>query len=373
MNKTVVAFFVPVFLLTGCGPEKLPPEKQKQIAELNVDCSRMETEISSAYLFDQTYPDELIHSLVSARIHVLKENRAMLQRVIKRTRSAKENEEGAGTIGSDPAVVRALKNELEALQATISDDKTKIAAFSDPALRSIIAAGIAAEEKKRAIVEQRYLSAKYGIATGDASRLTGRYSGIPLPPASEHDAIFGLREGLTKNEIEARGIVLLPVEGQRNFYGTTSLSKTNQGFERFFLTISPDAGLCIVQGVGASVETDSYGMRFRQKFQERATVLDAAYGQGEITDVLLDGSIWKAPGDWMMGLKKQQRILSEAWDANNDGLQRNHLKSVYMESIGIDMTTGYFVLKYMFNNVDVCIKEYRQLQTERTASNAVPA
>lgn len=262
MNKTVFACFLPVFLLAGCGPEKLPPEKQKHSAELAIDRSRIESKISSAYLFDKTY-----------------------------------------------------------------------------------------------------LPARYGNATGIS----------PLVSSSERDVVFGLREGLTKNQIEERGVILLPVEGQRNFYGTTSLSENNKGFERFFLTISPQAGLCIVQGVGASVETDSYGMMLKQKFQERAALLDAAYGEGQKTDVLLDGSIWKAPSEWMMGLKKQQRILSEAWDARNEGLQRHHLKSVYMESVGVNMTSGYFVLKYMFNNVDVCIKEYRQSKGGQAVNSAVSA
>ena len=92
-------------------------------------------------------------------------------------------------------------------------------------LLAMKAAAIATQEQTLALLQQRYLSAKYGLADikagpiaggnqidGTAASTSQSSSSALLPPA---DGPFGLQAGLTKKNIEdMTGEVLKPVDGK---------------------------------------------------------------------------------------------------------------------------------------------------------------
>ena len=58
-------------------------------------------------------------------------------------------------------------------------------------------------------------------------------------------------------------------------------------------------------GFRKNIDTDSYGLALKSKFEELSNSLSSLYGKADTTDFLLAGSIWKDPQDWMRGLNKK--------------------------------------------------------------------
>ena len=217
-------------------------------------------------------------------------------------------------------------------------------------------------------MQQRYLSAKYGLADikagpiaggnqidGTAASTSQSSSSALLPPA---DGPFGLQAGLTKKNIEdMTGEVLKPVDGKVNLYMLSATPKKNPDFESFGLLISPKAGLCQIRALGKDINSDSYGFALKSKFDEISNTLKSIYGDGKKTDFLLSGSIWKDPNDWMMGLVKGERVLMMEWKGKNEVMEKNEISEVGMDVRANNSSSGYVFLQYTFSNNSVCEAE----------------
>jgi hypothetical protein len=230
-------------------------------------------------------------------------------------------------------------------------------------------AAIATQEQTLAMLKQRYLSAKYGLAEVKVSLPTTSSSSasnaiasdekkttnVSLPPA---DGPFGLQAGLTKKNIEdMTGESLKPIEGSVDLYMINSVPKTNSDFESFGLLISPKVGLCQIRAIGKDINTDSYGISLKSKFEEVSSTLSSIYGKGKKTDLLLSGSIWKNPNDWMMGLNKKERILLMEWNEQNDTMKKNEINNIGLEVRSNISSSGFLFLNYVFSNNEVCESE----------------
>ncbi|MEX5716680.1 hypothetical protein IC615_27230 [Serratia ureilytica] len=168
------------------------------------------------------------------------------------------------------------------------------------------------------MLQQKLLSAKYGLAvptiahhaTSTASKSNQREEPVAkdalLPPGI---GPFGLQMGLTKKNVEdMTGVTLTAIPNRLNIYTTEVVPKTYYAFETYILLISPKVGLCRIRALSGDINTDSYGVELKSRVKDIAKSLTANYGKGNATDLLLPGSLWKEPGDWMMGLLKKNAI-----------------------------------------------------------------
>lgn len=369
MKKTLIACFVSTFFLVGCGPQELTAEQKQQVENLKSELSQTETDIGASKSEDQQYSSGLIKSLIKAKLEVLETNKALLQQRINAIESGAKIETTVSSIKPDAEVAALLRKDIDNLTAEIDSARKEASQYTGGLVLAMKMAAIATQEQTLAMLQQRYLSAKYGLAEVKVSLPAASSSAVPnakssdanqttnvsLPPA---DGPFGLQAGLTKKNIEdMTGESLKPIEGSVDLYMANSVPKKNPDFESFGLLISPKVGLCQVRAIGKDIKTDSYGISLKSKFEEVSNTLSSIYGKGKKTDLLLSGSIWKEPNDWMMGLNKKERVLIMEWNQQNDTMKKNEISNIDLEVRTNNSSSGFLFLNYVFSNNETCEAE----------------
>lgn len=371
MKKKLVATLVTIVLLTGCGPKELSPEQKHEVAALKAELSKTEREISSAKEVDQQYSGGLIKGLTTARLEVLGTNKALLEQRINAIESGTKIEIVVTSTKPDPELAASIKNEIDKLSDKIEEAKADANQYSGGLIQVLKLSTVATQEQSMAMLQQRYLTAKYGLA--EIKSYSGQDNGektspeknvtasttqdkAPLLPPSEGP--FGLEMGLTQKNIEdMTGEKLSPHPDSVNLFTSDKLPKQNADFEAYGLLISPKAGLCEIRAIGKSIPTDSYGIALKSKFEQLSSALTSIYGKAETKDFLLDGSLWKEPQHWMMGLTKKERFLSATWKGTKEKSMKNNINLIAIEARANNSEEGYVYLQYSFTNNDVCLKE----------------
>ncbi|HGU9824354.1 TPA: hypothetical protein ACNFPD_003460 [Enterobacter cancerogenus] len=371
MKKTLIATLVSITMLTGCGPKELTPEQKQEVAALKVELSQMEGEISAAKHIEQQFSGGLIKNLTTARLEVLGTNKALLEQRINAIESGAKIDVVVSGVKPDPELAASIKAEMEDLAVKINEAKTDASQYSGGLIQVLKLSTVATEEQSMAMLQQKYLTAKYGLAEvklapvqdngaaasskKDTTAETRQEQPPLLPPA---DGPFGLEAGLTQKNIEDMiGAKLKPLPDSVNLYTSDKLPKPNADFEMYGLLISPKAGLCQIRAVGKNIDTDSYGLALKSRFEELSSSLSSLYGKAETTDLLLSGSIWKEPQDWMMGLNKKERFLSATWKGTQETPLKNNIGAISIEARANSSAQGYVYLQYTFTNDDVCQAE----------------
>ena len=371
MNKTLIATLVGITMLTGCGPQELTPEQKHEVSALKAELSQTEGEISAAKEVDQQFSGGLIKNLTTARLEVLGTNKALLEQRINAVESGAKIDVVVSGVKPDPELAASLKTEIDNLTVKINEAKADASQYNGGLIQVIKLSTVATEEQSMAMLQQKYLTAKYGLAEAKLASVQGdaAATGIKkeatakateeqpplLPPA---EGPFGLEAGLTQKNIEDMiGAKLKPLPDSVNLYTSDKLPKQNADFEMYGLLISPKTGLCQIRAVGKNIDTDSYGLALKSRFEDLSSSLSSLYGKAETTDLLLAGSIWKEPQDWMMGLNKKERFLSVTWKGTKETPLKNNIGAISIEARANSSAQGYVYLQYTFTNDDVCQAE----------------
>lgn len=371
MKKTLIATLVGITMLTGCGPQELTPEQKQEVSALKAELSQTEGEISAAKEVDQQFSGGLIKNLTTARLEVLGTNKALLEQRINAIESGAKIDVVVSGTKPDPELAASIKTEIDNLTVKINEAKADASQYTGGLIQVLKLSAVATEEQSMAMLQQKYLTAKYGLAEvklapvqDNAATASGKKEATSkttqeqpplLPPA---EGPFGLEAGLTQKNIEDMiGAKLKPLPDSVNLYTSDTLPKQNGDFEMYGLLISPKAGLCQIRAVGKNIDTDSYGLALKSRFEDLSSSLSSLYGKAETTDLVLEGSIWKEPQDWMMGLNKKERFLSATWKGTKETPLKNNIDTISIEARANSSSKGYVYLQYSFTNNDVCQAE----------------
>lgn len=371
MKKTLIATLVGITMLTGCGPQELTPEQKQEVSALKAELSQTEGEISAAKEVDQQFSGGLIKNLTTARLEVLGTNKALLEQRINAIESGAKIDVVVSGTKPDPELAASIKTEIDNLTVKINEAKADASQYTGGLIQVLKLSAVATEEQSMAMLQQKYLTAKYGLAEvklapvqdnaatasgkKEATSKTSQEQPPLLPPA---EGPFGLEAGLTQKNIEDMiGAKLKPLPDSVNLYTSDTLPKQNADFEMYGLLISPKAGLCQIRAVGKNIDTDSYGLALKSRFEDLSSSLSSLYGKAETTDLVLEGSIWKEPQDWMMGLNKKERFLSATWKGTKETPLKNNIDTISIEARANSSSKGYVYLQYSFTNNDVCQAE----------------
>ncbi|EMH4162407.1 hypothetical protein RJ498_001649 [Pluralibacter gergoviae] len=371
MNKTLIATLVGITLLTGCGPQELTPEQKQQVSALKTELSQTEGEISAAKDVDQQFSGGLIKNLTTARLQVLATNKALLEQRINAIESGAKIDVVVSGIKPDPELAASIKTEIDNLAVKISAAKADASQYTGGLVQVLKLSTVATEEQSLAMLQQKYLTAKYGLAevkpapVHDNAANTSAKKEATAEPTQEQspqlppvEGPFGLEAGLTQKNIEEMiGAKLKPIPDSVDLYSTDRLPRKNSDFDLYGLLISPKVGLCEIRAAGKNIDTDSYGLALKSRFDELSLSLNSLYGKADTRDFLMEGSIWREPQDWMMGLKAQERVLSASWKGTKAAPLKNNIKMVSIEARANRSSQGYIVLQYTFTNDDVCYAE----------------
>lgn len=370
--KKILAVLIGITLLSGCGPKELSPEQKMQVEALKSELAQTEKEITAANEMDSKYSSGLIKLLIATRTEVLGTNKALLQQRINAIESGAKIEIVVNGQKEDPEKAKEIESEINSLRAEIGILQKDADRYTGGLIRDLKLSAIATQEQTIALLQQRYLMAKYGISitrnekTADKKENNSNQtaneikqeSQTLLPPA---DGPLGLRMGLSTEDISRMtGRELSEIEGKTNLYETDKTPKSNSEFDSYAFVISPKYGLCEIRAIGKVINTDGYGLQLRSKFDDMRSSLDSIYGKGKLTDKLFPGSIWDEPRYWMMSLLKNERFLDSEWNKKNEVSEKNNLDSVVLEARAISPESGVLFLQYDFQNSEKCQSEIKE-------------
>jgi hypothetical protein len=217
---------------------------------------------------------------------------------------------------------------------------------------------VATQEVTLAQLRQKYLMAKYGLALpltsnkGDGPSAPAESKPAKLSKMVAGDGPFGLVMGLSESMFNGTLNELKP-----GVYEATDVPTPNEIFTKYIVRIGPKSGLCWIKALGAPIAVNSFGSQLRSRFEDIEGKLTERYGQGKKMDALIPGSIWRDPNDWMMGLAKEERILSKIWETGPNSTLSPELQTVYVGASALSGTEGRINVEYAFKNEKECEKE----------------
>ena len=169
---------------------------------------------------------------------------------------------------------------------------------------------------------------------------------------------FGLSMGASVATLEASGI-RLDTTSTKFVFVADSVPLPTPWIDRYYLTITPGAGLCKVMGQGWIHEDDSSGTDLRTSFKTIRLGLEvvSGYGAGERIDLLQDGAQWTAPDQWMMSVNAGERALGEIWPADSNGRLSSDVHSMLLRVNAVSADAGFLSLSFEGNNFSRCAAE----------------
>lgn len=167
---------------------------------------------------------------------------------------------------------------------------------------------------------------------------------------------FGFPMGASVASLKASGIRVDTTSATFVFI-PDSIPTPENGFYRYYVTITPGAGLCKVMGNGDVYDSDSSGAKLRSAFETIRTALESRYGAGERIDYLQDGSHLTAPDQWMMSVNAGERALGEIWPADSNATLSPGVQSLLLRVSAVSADAGYLTLSYEGSNFPRCLAE----------------
>lgn len=374
-KSTLTALILCLVTSLGCGARELTPEQRQQLEALRKEQTEVREEITNAQTKDDALAGGLIKSLVGFRIEVLMTTEALIQQRIQAIESGARISVEVPATEPDPQEAERLLSEIATQEEELQAAQEDADRYSGGLVRSLKLTTVATKEQTLAMLQQRHLAAKYGLAIPSVAGSPASH-GRPEPPDKEgivqqpgesaptleaREGPFGLEAGLLKDTVEdLLGSPLTKVEGAPFLFSTARTPRPHSSFEFYALLIGPTTGLCQIRAIGVDITTSSHGLQLKSQFEELSSSLEEVYGPYERVDQLLPGSIWKDPEDWMMGLLKKERYLQAEWSAKNRSNLRNSITAINLVARAKGSDVGFLLLQYTFDNDPQCQKEIKK-------------
>lgn len=187
----VFLLVVAVAAMSGCLKKELTAEDVALVGELKKQLENTEREILSAAAEDARLSGGLVKALIGARLEILKTNKALVGQRINAIEAGSPVDTVTQVSLADPEAAKTIAVELEKAKASNAIAKAEAASYGG-LVGALKAAGVATNEQTIAMLEQRFLAAKYGLVSQ------------PLSIASKNQATAPGTEALIgKDEVEA--------------------------------------------------------------------------------------------------------------------------------------------------------------------------
>ena len=156
---------------------------------------------------------------------------------------------------------------------------------------------------------------------------------------------FGLWKGMSLDDFGTELVEIAPYK-----YRTDTPPKAHSAFDFYVVQISPTSGLAWIKAIGKNISTNGFGTEVLTAFNSMESKLSATYGRTKKTDMLLQGSIWNEPREWMQALQKRERLLFSNWEFKTGAKLGDGISSVFLGATAVDTETGYISIEYSFDN-----------------------
>lgn len=364
-----------VSVLGGCGGKReLTPEELKLITQLRSELAATDISISNAEKDNANITGGLVKSLITTRLEILRTNKELIEQRIHAIESGAQITVSVPSYKPDPQEAERLDKEIDSQLAEIKSARDDANQYRGGLVLAMKLSQIATQEQTLAMLKQRQLMAKYGLAYSPASNppaalnqpqsVQSKKKHHTVAKVLPADGPFGFKQGLTRAEVESMvgdSFTLLP--RSKNAYLLNTAPKPHGVFENYVVVIGDVSGLCAVRGIGKDITSSRHGIQLKSSFNEMEATLSDLYGASKKTDRLLPGSIWRNPEDWMMGIVKEERFLFARWSSKGQAL-KNELDSITLDVRAKSSDTGYLVLEYLFQNYEQCTEESKAAEKD---------
>lgn len=160
---------------------------------------------------------------------------------------------------------------------------------------------------------------------------------------------FGLWMGMSLADLTDLGCETNEVAPAK--YLVTKVPKPHSAFKYYILQITPNNGLSWIKAIGNTIDTSVFGVDLKSEFVKMEEKLVNAYGKADRTDILLHGSIWNEPRDWMQSILHKERFLMSEWSIDKGSNLPDSLTSIGLLTNADDTNSGSIAVEYYFQNI----------------------
>lgn len=360
-----------IALLQGCGEKDLSPEQKAYVSKLESELVTTKKDIDSANKASSSYSGGLLKALIETRVEILKTNQALLEQRILSVQSRGSTKIETAVTQQDDVLASKLAEEIAQIKSEIKAARDDAAQYSGGLIQVMKLSTVATKEQSLAMLEQRHLVAKYGLKLVSLSPSAATISPpieVSSPPTPTVEQLLppgsgplGLEAGLSVDLIEKMSGEKLQLSDEaENLYMLKSPPKSNSSFDAYYVVVSPTVGLCAIRAIGKQIDTNSHGTQLRSSYDEMKSALTGIYGKPQNLEYLTQGSIWREPNDWMMGLYKQERAHWSKWEGKQSSPLKSNLSMVAVGAIALASDSGYVRVEYAFNNFTACTEEIKK-------------
>jgi hypothetical protein len=168
---------------------------------------------------------------------------------------------------------------------------------------------------------------------------------------------FGLAVGMNEQALRAATSKLTRIRGA--YFTSESVPKPHSAFESYGFILTEKQGLCKISATGVDIEINAFGTQVKEQFETLLSALSEKYGKYERYDMLRAGSIWNEPGDWAMGLAKEERVLAASWTFSPTRTI-DSIQAIALQAKALSSSKAYLSLMYDFDTTAECIKDAKR-------------
>ena len=157
---------------------------------------------------------------------------------------------------------------------------------------------------------------------------------------------FGLHKGMKLGQIDKNAVKI-----RENIY-RVKVPTPNRDFDYYIVNVDPKLGLLKIIAVGKIIKTNDFGDQLRDEFEKYEHKLIVSYGKNLKFDYVKDDSIWNDSKYFMMGLEKEERVLSAYWSSENGSTLKNGIAQIGLKAVALGGSKGYLSLAYEFDGFE---------------------
>lgn len=159
-------------------------------------------------------------------------------------------------------------------------------------------------------------------------------------------ASFGLQMGWNLHDLTRNNISYEQAGSSPGYYIVSPVPSPHSSFETYVVRVDSNEGIFWIKGIGKDIETNGYGFGIKSEFEKLKGQLSSVYGDIEVIDWLMPGSIWDEPDDWMYGLKTGDRFYFGQWEAQSG------FSEITIGASANSGSSGYISVEYYGLNYD---------------------
>lgn len=174
-------------------------------------------------------------------------------------------------------------------------------------------------------------------------------------PAPTNVGPFGIYKGMTWAELQP----YKPMLNSGWAFELDSVPIPHELFINHVVLLSKETGVCKIISSSDIVTSLENGEGLRVKFDSVKQGLVEKYGPVTSTiNMIKTESLFKAPKDWMLSLKSEERIYKAYWVQEEKNQFPNGIDAIQLEAKAINLNHGILILSYDFDNASECHKAW---------------